>query len=107
MAWWGPVIGGVASLLTGGTLSSKAKPQKYKTKQFPIFTPQQQGYQNQILQGLSGALPSGFQYLQNILSGSPESQQAMAAPYLRHFQESTIPGIAERIRSEEHTSELH
>lgn len=43
--------------------------------------------------GLSG---QAGQYWQDILSGSPESFERFQAPYLRAFQEETIPQLAER-----------
>jgi hypothetical protein len=39
---------------------------------------------------------SGASYLQNLLSGSPESTSAFEAPYLRQFNEQIVPGLAER-----------
>lgn len=39
---------------------------------------------------------SGASYLQNLLSGSPESTAAFEAPHLRQFQEQIVPALAER-----------
>jgi hypothetical protein len=38
----------------------------------------------------------GSNWLQQILSGSPEAFSAFEAPYKRQFQEETVPGLAER-----------
>jgi hypothetical protein len=62
----------------------------------------QEGLQNQLLQMLQGQLGQGGSfgqaqnYLQNLLSGSPESMQAFQAPAMRQFNEQIVPGLAER-----------
>lgn len=38
----------------------------------------------------------GSNYLQNLLSGSPEAFQSFEAPFMRQFQEQIIPQLAER-----------
>lgn len=59
----------------------------------------------QIMQMLTGGqaniqqsplFQAGSSYLQNLLSGSPESTAAFEAPALRQFQEQIIPMLAER-----------
>lgn len=65
--------------------------------------------QRKLLQQLLGSLggqqtniqsnplfQQGSGFLQNLLSGSPESTQAFEAPAMRQFNEQIIPGIAER-----------
>jgi hypothetical protein len=65
--------------------------------------------QKQLLQQLLGSLQGqssniqqsplfqqGSSFLQNLLSGSPEASAAFEAPYMRQFNEQTIPGLAER-----------
>jgi hypothetical protein len=65
--------------------------------------------QKKLLQQLLGSLngqssniqqnplfQQGSNYLQQLLSGSPESTQAFEAPAMRQFNEQIIPGIAER-----------
>lgn len=84
---------GAASALT----SKKPGLKKVSTLSKP-----QQGFQNQILQMLQGQLGQGGSfgqaqnYLQNLLSGSPESMQAFQAPAMRQFNEQIVPGLAER-----------
>jgi len=67
-----------------------------KTEQFQNFTPEQQGSLNEILGGARSQLPSGFDFLSSILSGSPEAQARFEAPARRAFAEETLPSIAER-----------
>lgn len=50
----------------------------------------------QQLQGTQNLFGQGSSFLQNLLSGSPESTQAFEAPIMRQFNEQIIPGIAER-----------
>lgn len=69
--------------------------------------PTQSAQQQDVLKNLlsmfgSGGLGSqganqGLQYLLNLISGSPESYQALEAPALRQFQEEVLPGISERL----------
>lgn len=88
---------------------------------FPSFSRPPQGYdafstlnpqQSQLLQQLLGSLSgnqgnisqnplyqSGQSYLQQLLSGSPESFKNFEAPYLTQFNEEIVPGIAERFSS--------
>lgn len=67
-----------------------------QTRQFPRFTPQQQQVLSQLLQGAGGLVPSGINYLQNILGSSPEAFEAFEAPTRRAFEERTVPTLAER-----------
>lgn len=70
------------------------------------FNPQQKSLFKQLMASLGGGqglnlqqnplFQSGQNYLQNILSGSPESSQAFEAPAMRQFQEQILPMIAER-----------
>lgn len=70
-----------------------------KTQQLPLYSQQQQQFQNQALQGAGNQLPDILKYLQGIVSQSPEATQAFEAPALRAFQEQTLPSIAERFSS--------
>jgi len=68
-------------------------------KQLPTMSGGQQDLFNQLLQmlgGQGGGMGQGMDYLKGILSGSPESQRAFEAPYMRQFNEEIVPGIAER-----------
>lgn len=65
------------------------------------LNPEQQQLFSQLSQQLMGGQQSplmgvGTNYLQNLLSGSPEAFQQFEAPIKRQFQEQVIPGIAER-----------
>ena len=67
-----------------------------------ILTEQQKQSLNQILGQLGGmAAPSGAYgmaqaRLANLLGGGSDVYNAFAAPYLRQFQEQTVPQLAER-----------
>ena len=75
---------------------------------YKSFSLQNRGQQNilqQLLQSLQGQgsniqqsplFQQGSGFLQQLLSGSPESTQAFEAPAMRQFNEQIIPGIAER-----------
>ena len=69
---------------------------KEKTEQFQQYTPEQENLLNRLLEGGGRQLPSSFEFLQNILSQSPEALRAFEAPARRQFEESTLPTIAER-----------
>lgn len=65
----------------------------------------QKAFLNQLLGQLSGQssniqqsplFQQGTSFLQNLLSGSPESTAAFEAPAMRQFQEQIIPKLAER-----------
>lgn len=60
------------------------------------LNPQQQGLFNQQAGGLGSIQPQIMQYLQNLLSGSPEATAAFEAPYMRQFNEQIVPQLAER-----------
>lgn len=67
-----------------------------RLEQIERFTPQQQNLLNQLLGGAQAALPSGLDFLQQILSGDPQMAERFEAPTRRAFEERTIPSIAER-----------
>jgi hypothetical protein len=72
---------------------------KDQMKQQPLLNLQQQQALSQFLQQGIDKNPlygAGSNYLQNLLSGSPESFQNFEAPYLQNFQQNIVPGIAER-----------
>lgn len=71
---------------------------------FSTLNPQQGNLLQQLLGSINGQqanteknplFQSGSNYLQQLLSGSPESMQAFEAPYKRQFHEQTIPHLAE------------
>lgn len=76
--WLIPLLLGGGSLLAG-----KMGNKKPEAKQYPNMSPEQQAFQDKILQMLGGQL-------------GDESFETFAAPYKREFEEQTIPGISER-----------
>lgn len=97
----------VPAAIAAASLLSKLFEKKPKAKQFDVFSPEQKGLQNQLLQMLGPMLSqggigqnplfqSGQSYLQNLLQGGPEAFEQFEAPFMRQFQEQTIPGLAER-----------
>jgi len=69
---------------------------KEKTQEFKRYNQQQENVLNQLLGGAQQQLPSGFEFLQNILGQSPEDMQAFERPALRQFEQQILPTIAER-----------
>ncbi len=70
-----------------------------KLRQLPTMDPfQQQAFQRMFQNPIneSPLYSSGASYLQQLLSGSPESTQAFEAPYLQQFNQQIVPQIAER-----------
>lgn len=65
-------------------------------EQVPTMSSEQQQLLSQLLSNLGGISGQGLNYLQDLLSGSPEAYEA---PAMRQFQEEIIPGIAERFTS--------
>jgi len=80
--------GGIADFLFGSD----------KFKRERAFTPQQ----NQLFQGMgntlqnSGGYNQAFSNLQNLLDPSNEAYDRFTAPYMRQFNEQTLPMLAER-----------
>lgn len=92
----------IPALISGGLGAASAlTAKKPSLERIPTMSRGQSRLQKQILQMLSGQLSSGGvfgqaqNYLQNLLSGSPQASEAFEAPYLRQFREQTIPNIAE------------
>lgn len=69
---------------------------KEQTKQLPTMTGQQRQYLDQLMQQLQQSSPEMWNYLNSLLSGEGADWEAFSAPYMRQFEEETIPGIAER-----------
>lgn len=72
---------------------------------FNTGTKQQSNFLQQLLGQLMGQssdigqnplYQQGSNYLQQLLSGSPESSAAFEAPAMRQFNEQIVPGLAER-----------
>lgn len=88
------LIGGGLSYKYGGKEGLLGSPGK--TQAVPRFTPGQEGALGDILGGARGQLPGAFDFLGGILDQSPEAMSKFEAPYMRQFQEQTIPTLAER-----------
>jgi hypothetical protein len=56
----------------------------------------QQGYGAMQGQGAGGAYGDTADYYRSLLAGDSQTEQAMAAPMQRQFQQETIPGLAEQ-----------
>ena len=75
---------------------------KDQLRNVPLLTKEQQSTLSQILgqlgqmQGPTGAYGMAQNRLADLLSGGSDVYNAFAAPYMRQFQEQTIPGLAER-----------
>lgn len=76
-----------------------------KLKKISTLNPQQKATLNSLLGSISpdqfnvGKAPlyqSGSNYLQNLLSGSPEAFENFERPYRQMFEQELIPSIAER-----------
>lgn len=65
-------------------------------KAFSTLNPQQQQLFGGQAQGFGQLQPQIMQYLQGLLSGSPEATAAFEAPYMRQFREETVPGLAQQ-----------
>lgn len=95
-----PYIPAIVSALSGmGAMAasgSKGMADKSYLKAVPTMTKEQQGLINQILGGASQNLPSGFNYLRQILDDDPEMMKQFEAPMMRQFREGIVPEIAQR-----------
>jgi hypothetical protein len=76
--------------------SRKSSQNNTKFKSLDLFSPQQKGFQNNILQQLGNVFPQGLGYLQSLFNPDGEGFDEFEAPLLRQFNEQTIPGLAER-----------
>lgn len=96
----GTAIGGVGGGLLGLLGFGGSKPDQFK--QLPTYSPEQQQMLRSILSqlGMMGQGEGAYGLAQNRLSSllSPDSDiyGEFEAPYLRRFNEQTIPGLAER-----------
>lgn len=75
---------------------------KDKTKKLPTMAPDQQQLLSQLVQMLGGGGQLGGLYQQGLaglgeqMDISPEAFERFSEPYMRQFEEETIPGLAER-----------
>lgn len=97
----------VPAALAAANLIASLFQKKPSSKKFDVFSPEQKGLQNQLLQQLGPMLSqgqigqqplfqSGQNFLQSLLQGGPEAFKQFEAPLMRQFQEQTIPQLAER-----------
>lgn len=92
-----PLLPALIAGLSGG--ASKFMQKDPKMEKLDTLNPGQQNFQDMILKlfsGQGGQMGGGLGFLQNLLSGSPESTKAFEAPLTREFNEQTVPGLAER-----------
>lgn len=75
---------------------------KDKLERVPALNQQQNSALSQVLQNLGvlggpgGAYEGAQSYLSDLLNPEGEAYDRFSAPYLREFNEQTLPGIAER-----------
>ncbi len=75
---------------------------KEKMQKLPTMSPEQQSQLMQVLQHLdpSGQLGQAYEQsiggMQEFMDPSSEAMQRFSDPYMRQFEQQTIPGIAER-----------
>ncbi len=93
----GMVAGGVLGGGIGGFGSGQQEPNK-----LPTMSPEQESLFKNLLQMLSpgGQLGQGYgqglDQLTQMMDPSSEAQQRFADPYMRQFNQQTVPGLAER-----------
>lgn len=97
MSWLIPLIPALISGLSAAGSQFGKKGEEFQ--KLPTMNEGQQGFQKMLLDLLSGKEgqqggPLG--YLQELLSGSPESSAAFKAPIKRQFNEEIVPGLAEQ-----------
>ena len=73
----------------------------YSLNKVETMTPEQKNYSQYIRQqsmelAQDPNYQAGSSWLQNILSGSPESTKAFEQPYMNQFYQQTLPSIASR-----------
>ena len=87
----GGILGGLGGLFSDDSL-----------KKIPTMTKEQKKLLSQqisqLMQGgqLGDAYTSALGQLQQLLDPSPEAMEAFTAPYMRQFEEQTVPGLAEK-----------
>lgn len=87
------VAGGMASKKAGGSFFGGSD---RKLDQISQFGPEQQELMEQLWGGMGDAQGSGLDLISQLLSGDEEAFSKFEAPFKRHFNQETIPGIAER-----------
>lgn len=89
---------GPLGAIGGGVLGAfgVGKGKKTKLKNYNPYTPEQQQFQGNALQGAQNLTPSVFDYLQQILSNEPGAFEDFERPYQEQFQEQTVPFLLDR-----------
>lgn len=100
------IFGTIGSTLLGGLGAGAAHAgglfKSPGMKKFDQYTPEQQKRLNEMLQMLSGEGQLGqgqdesLSFWRDILSGEPGAFEKFSDPYMREFNEKTIPMLAER-----------
>ena len=73
-----------------------------RLQKVPTYTKGQSGLLRNLIDKLNQMSQSGggeqeaLAFLQNILNPESEEYQSLVAPYMREFEEKTVPGLAER-----------
>lgn len=94
--WLSGALGGFLP----GSWSMGAK--KEKMKKLPTMTPGQEGILNQLIEMLGGGGQLGSAYKQSLtgltdlLDPSSEAYQKFADPYMKQFEQETVPMLAEK-----------
>ena len=96
---WGAGLGGLLGLL-GGFGGARGKPGKMQ--EIPTVTPEQKQLLNQLIGMLGGegqlgvGMEESLSQLRELMDPSSEAMQRFADPYMRQFEQETVPGIAQR-----------
>lgn len=90
------ILSSLAPLIAKGFGGDSSKGGMEGYNRVSTFDPQQQQLFGQSAQGLGNLQPKVMEYLQQLLQGGGESEQAFSAPYMRQFNEETVPALAER-----------
>lgn len=90
----GVSLGGLGGIAGGLGLFGGGKPKKLPT----MSKEQQSFFSNFInrLKGMEGADQGSIDYLMQLMDPNSEAVNQFTAPYMREFNEKTVPGLAER-----------
>lgn len=97
---WGTALGAGAGGLLG--LFGGGGNEYDKLKKFPTMTKEQQSLLNQMMQmlgqegGLGQGMQGGIDLQRQLMDPNSEAVRQFSDPYMREFEQQTIPGLAER-----------